>query len=186
VAFGKAVARADAALTNPAGFGGDVSALVGADRADGYSFLVKQEIEGGFEQLFGLTFPSPTAVVAAGDQVITAAIDHAYARPFDLLEAPHPPAPGKLAATRQVVADALLLHLAAMDLTDTEFGRSLDELTRMFRAGHVQALRNFRENVAPEDFAGRDVYIGKWLDPHVEVSVDRSTGTVVDLLFEID
>ena len=39
----------------------------------------------------------------------------------------------------------------------------------------------------PEDAGnGRDVYIGNWLDPYVEIKVVRATGVVESVYFEID
>ena len=184
VAFGAASDQVDALLAGA--FATDAAALAGSDRAAALAFALKQEIEGGLEQMIGQGFGSRAALDAAVSQVITAAVDHAYARPLDLVE-PHAPAPGSLSKTRQVVADALLEHLAGMDLQATEFGRPLEELTRLFRARHLDDLRAFRTSVTPvKDGQGRDVYVGNWLDPHVEVTVNPSTGAVEGLLFEID
>ena len=185
VAFAAAASRGGDAVA--AGIAGDADALVGADRAAGFSFAVTQEIEHGLEGLFGQQFPDQAALEAAVDEVIEGAIDRAYARPLDLTDGPHPPAPGSVAGTRQLVADSLLLHLADMDLEQTEFGRPLEELTRLFRARHVADLRAFRTAVSPvTDGQGRQVYIGHWLDPYVEVAVDPATGQVVNVYFEID
>jgi hypothetical protein len=184
VRFGAASDQADALLEGT--FATDAPALAGADRAAELAFAVKQEIEGGLEQMIGQSFGGPAALDAAVAAVMTAAIDHAYARPLDLA-LPHAAAPGSIAKTRQVVADALLAHLADLDLTQTEFGRPLEELTRQFRQRHVDDLRAFRTQVTPEqDSQGRDVYVHNWLDPHVEVTVVPSTGEVVNVLFEID
>lgn len=184
VAFGAASDQADALLEGA--FAADAPALAGADRADELAFAVKQEIEGGLEQMIGQIYggaPERDAAVAA---VLAAAIDHAYARPLDFALA-HAPAPSSLAKTRQVVADALLAHLAGLDLAQTEFGRPLEELTRVFRTRHVGDLLAFRTTVTPvQDGQGRDVYVGNWLDPYVEVTVDPATGAVVNVLFEID
>ncbi len=185
VAFQAASARADDLIES--GLAADADALAGADRADQLAFSVKQEIEGGLEQMIGQHFSSREAMDAAADAVIAGGIDHGYARPLDFFDGPHPAAPGSLAGTRQVVADALLLHLAGMDLENSEFGRSLEELTRLFRARHVADLRAFREEVEPViDGQGDEVYIHNWLDPYVEVAVDPATGQVDRILFEID
>ena len=185
VAFAAAAARGEDAVA--AGIAADADALVGADRAAGFTFAVTQEIEHGLEGLFGRQFPDQAALDEAALGVIEGAIDGAYARPLDLTDGPHPPAPGSVAGTRQLVADSLLLHLAGLDLEQTEFGRPLEELTRLFRARHVADLRAFRTAVSPvTDGQGRQVYIGNWLDPYVEVAVDPATGQVVNVYFEID
>lgn len=185
VAFQAASARADQAIEGS--LAADAGALAGADRADQLAFAVKQEIEGGLEQMIGERFTSGEVMDAAVDALIAGGIDHGYARPLDFFEGPHPATPGDLAGTRQAVADALLLHLAGMNLEETEFGRSLEELCRLFRARHVADLRAFREEVVPvEDGQGNDVYIHNWLDPYVEIAVAPATGQVTSILFEID
>jgi hypothetical protein len=185
VAFAAATARSNSVIA--ATLAGDADALVGADRAAEFTFTVGQDIEHGLEGLFGRQFPGQAALEAEVDAVITAAVDHAYARPLDLTDGPHDPAPGSIAGTRQLVADSLLLHLADMDLVQTEFGRPLAELTRLYRGRHVADLRAFRTAVSPvTDNQGRQVYIGHWLDPYVEIAVDPATGEVVSVLFEID
>ena len=184
VAFQAASARADDAIEGS--LAADADALAGDDRADQLAFSVKQEIEGGLEQMVGELFTSRAAMDAAADAVIAGGIDHGYARPLDFFDGPHAAAPGSLDGTRQVVADALLLHLAGMNLEETELGRPLEELTRLFRARHVADLRAFREEVEPEVFQGDDVYIHNWLDPYVEVAVAPATGQVTRILFEID
>lgn len=185
VAFQAASARADDAIEGS--LAADADALAGADRADELAFAVKQEIEGGFEAMFGEQFTTREAMDAAADAVIADGIDHGYARPLDFFEGPHPAAPGSLAGTRQVVADALLLHLAGMNLEETEFGRPLEELTRLFRARHVADLRAYRQEVEPVvNGQGDDVYIHNWLDPYVEITVAPASGEVTNILFEID
>lgn len=187
VAFAAAMDQVDALLADPAGFAGDAAALAGADRVAQYSEAVRMTIEYRFEQMFGTAYASVAARDAAVAAVVTAVIDLAYARPFELLDGPHPPAPGSLAGTRQVIADYLLTRLAEMNLEATEFGRSYDELTRLFRDRHVDDLRFFREQAVPIDAGnGVDVYVGNWLDPLVEIRVNRSTGVPASLLFEID
>ena len=184
-AFQAASARADDLIEGS--LAADADALAGADRADQLAFSVKQEIEGGLEAMLGEQFTTREAMDAAADAVIAAGVDHGYARPLDFFDGPHPAAPGSLAGTRQVVADALLLHLAGMDLEATEFGRSLEELTRLFRARHVADLRAFRQEVEPVvSGQGDEVYIHNWLDPYVEVSIAPATGQVTNILFEID
>jgi hypothetical protein len=187
VAFAAALSRAQAILAEPDGFVADAPALIGADRALEYGYMVGETVQGELEGLFGTWYPDEAARDAAADAAIDRAIDLAYARPLDIYGEPHPAAPGDLAGTRQVVADALLAHLDGLDLTQTEFGRSLDELADRFRAWHVTDLRTWRETVEPQDAGdGRDVYIGNWLNPYVEIKVVRATGVVEDVYFEID
>jgi hypothetical protein len=187
VAFGEALARAQAILAEPDGFVADAPALIGADRALEYGYMVEQTVQGELEGLFGTWYPDALARDAAADAAIDRAIDLAYARPLDIHGEPHPAAPGDLAGTRQVIADALLTYLDGVDLTQTELGRSLDELADRFRARHVADLRAWRETVEPQDLGdGRDVYVGNWLDPYVEIKVVRATGEVDEVYFEID
>jgi hypothetical protein len=164
----------------------DYAALAGADRVEQLQGVAEQTLEYELERLYGTFY----ADAAARDAAVAAAIDHAidlvYAHPMDALE-PHPPAPGDLDGTRQVVADALLTYLESIDLENTEFDRSLEELCRLFRTRHVADLRAWRTTVTPQDVGnGRDVYIGNWLDPYVEIKVVRATGVVESVLFEID
>lgn len=174
-------------LLDPQGFAADAPALVGADRVDGFSYDVEQTVEWNLQQIFGQWYPDAAARDAAAAAQIEAAFDLAYARPLDIIGEPHPPAPGDLAATRDVVADALLLHLASLDLEATEFGRSLDELAQVFRVRHVADLRAWRLNPERVELAnGHDVYIGRWLDPYVEITVNRASGKVTQVYFEID
>lgn len=187
VAFTAALGRADAALSD-ASFRTDAVGLVGADRSEAYQFNAKESVEDGLHDLFGRWYLSTTTRDAALTKAVDGAIDHAIAHPIDLIDA-HTPVAGDVAATRQVVADALLLHIGAMDLRATEWGRTMEELTHNFRAQHVQSIRNFRENVSPEPYPSHpewDVYIGDWLGAYVEVTVLKSTGAVVNVLLEID
>jgi hypothetical protein len=184
VAFVAALERADATLA--AGLLRDAEALVGADRVDGFAFAAREAIQARLEGMFGQVFPDAAARDDAADAQATAAIDRAYACPLELVDEPHAPAPGDLAATRQVAADGLLRYMAGIDFEHTEFGRSLEELCRRFRDRHVAALRYFRETSEYVESPSRWTFIGHWLDPLVEISVDRATGAVVRVLFEID
>lgn len=178
----------DARLVDPAGFASDATGLVGADRAVAFTAGVRQQIAAGLDGDRGLWLASTTARQTLLDRDVEGPLDAAYARPLSLVT-PHTPVAGDLAATRQVCADALLAKLASTDFVATEFHRSLDELTKQFRARHVQNIREFRETIIPETFTSMpntDFYIGQWLDPHVEVSVDRTTGMVTNVLVEID
>jgi len=187
VAFAAAMETARARLADPAGFAGDADALIGADREVEFAAMVDQTVEARMEGLFGRWYPDAAARDAAVLAEIDAVIDLAYARPLDIYGEPHPATPDSLAGMRQVVADALLLYLDSIDLTNTEFGRPLEELARTYRARHVADLRAWRETSTRIDGGNnRDVFIGNWLDPYVEIAVDRDTGAVLDVLFEID
>jgi hypothetical protein len=175
------------ARTSSTAFRADMTALVGADRLEQYQGLAEQTLEARLEGLYGLWYVDAAARDAAVTAVIEAAFDQIYARPFELLDEPHLPTPNDLDATRQVIADALLQYLASIDLTHTEFNRSLEELAHLFRTRHISDLRAWRETVTPQHaLNGRDVYIGNWLDPYVEITVVRATGAVELVHFEID
>lgn len=188
VAFAAAIDHAQALLADPAGFAGDADALIGADRETEFSFMVEQTVEGRLEQMFGRWYPDAASRDAAAAAEIAAVIDLAYARPLEIWgDGPHAADPGSLAGMRQVVADGLLLYLASIDLTNTEFGKPLEVLCKQFRARHVADLRAWRETVERVDGGNnRDVYLGNWLDPYVEITTDRTTGAVLNVLFEID
>jgi hypothetical protein len=173
---------------NAASFRSDATGLVGADRVEAYLFNAKESIESELQDLYGRWYLSAATRDAALTHAVDAAIDTAVARPIDLID-PHAPAAGNVAATRQVVADALLVHIGGMDLRTTEWGRTMEELAHQFRAQHVQSIRNFRENVSPEPWPTHpewDLYVGDWLGAYVEVTVLKSTGAVVNVLLEID
>ena len=167
-------------------FASDASALVGADRATALTTAVHGEIVAGVEAQRGLWLLSELSRTAVVTASVDRPLDNAYARPLALVGGPHAPAPGDVAATRQVVADALLAHLAQQDFVTTEFSRSYDELTKMFRVQHVASLRAFRETVEPETFGDREFYIDRWLGTHTEIGVDPTTGVVQSILVEID
>lgn len=187
VAFGAAMDEAQALLADPAGFAGDADALIGADRVVEFSQMVEQTVEGRLEQMFGRWYPDASSRDAAVDAEIAGAIDLAYARPLDIFGEPHAAFPADLAQMRHVVADGLLLYLDSIDLTNTEFGRPLEVLAKTYRARHVADLRAWRTIVVRVDGGNnRDVYVGNWLDPYVEVTTDRTTGAIVNVLFEID
>ena len=187
VAFAAAFDAAQALLADPAGFAGDADALIGADREVEFASMVEQTVEYRLEQMFGRWYPDAASRDAAAAAEVEAVIDLAYARPLDIYGEPHAPDPGSLATSRQVAADALLLYLDSVDLTATEFGRSLEELAKLFRARHVADLRAWRQSVERLDGGnGTDVFVGNWLDPYVEVRLSRATGEALDVYFEID
>jgi hypothetical protein len=112
-------------------------------------------------------------------------IDETYAFPLAHMPA-LAPIPGDPVRNREIAADALLRHLATLDLVHTEFGRSYVDLCRAFRMWHVDSIRFFRHEAAPESSTTSHVYIGNWLNPYVEVSVDKVTGAATNVYFEID
>jgi hypothetical protein len=187
VAFVATLGAADAQLSS-AGFRTDATGLVGADRLESYLFNAKESVEAELQDLFGRWYLSTTTRDQALAGAVDAAIDVAVAHPIDLVD-PIAPVAGNVAVTRHVVADALLVHIGGMDLRETEWARTMEELTREFRTWHVQSIRNFRETVSPEPWPSHpewDLYVGDWLGAYVEVTVLKSTGAVVNVLLEID
>jgi hypothetical protein len=186
-AFVATMAQADQLLSAPA-FRTDAIGLVGADRVEQFLDGARQTIEGRIEDQFGRWYLSAATRDAALTGALDGGVDRAIARPMELCD-PHPVVgAGNVAGTRQVAADALLAHLATLDLRATEFGRSLEELGRRFRAGHVASIRELRETIEPEQHymdPTWQVYIGRWLDAYVEVSV-KADGSVANVYFEID
>jgi hypothetical protein len=166
-----------------AAFRADAQGLVGAARVEAFVEGTRLSAESRLEQQIGRRYPDAAARDAALAAEIEAALDAAYARPLDLVE-PLAPIPGDAARTRDVVADALLAHLASLDLRASEWGRPLEELTHDYRAQHVASIRFFREQAVPEG----NVYIGSWLGAgaYIEITVDPATGAVTNLLFEVD
>ena len=177
------LAAVDARLADPMGFASDATALVGVDRAPTLRSELRGEIAARTNAQLGLWLLSQTAKqTVLGFEPL---IDAAYADPLAYVPAA-PPAPGDVAKTRQVVADALLRYLLTTDYENSEFGRSYAELTRVFRAQHVASLRTFRETVMPEVFGGVPYYIDRWLGTHTEIGVDPATGEVKSVLVELD
>ena len=187
VSFQATLHDADARLATPAAHA-DAVALAGADKADAWLFGAKETVEGELQGQFGRWYLSAAARGTALAAALERGLDHAYARPLDLVE-PHPAVPGDAAAMRQVAADAVLAELAAMDFVHSEFARPLEELTHEFRAQHVADIQAFRTSVVPEPYPGQptwDVYIGGWLGLYTEVAIERATGVVTQRLVEID
>ncbi len=181
-------AEADARLADPAGFARDATALVGADHAAAFIAAVGARSGAAIDALGGRWYLSATVRAARLGAAVDGAFDAAYARPLALVPA-HAPAPGDAAGTRQVVADAVLAHVATQDYVVSALGRSLDELTRVFRAQHVASLRALRETedifVDPAH-PGAPIYLGAWLGLHTEVTLDAATGAATHVLVEID
>lgn len=175
-------ARIDDQLAN------DASALVGSDRADEFLARASTAIVADVEQTGGRWFLDAAARDATLDGVVEGAFDRAYAFPLDGFS-PRPAAPGDEAATRQVVADALLGYLAQQDYLHSEFDRSYVQLAHEFRSQHLASLRAFRETVAREDYPGMpgtSVFVADWLGAYTEVSVDTATGVVSRVYVELD
>ncbi|MCE9580147.1 MAG: hypothetical protein K8W52_43930 [Deltaproteobacteria bacterium] len=178
----------DARLADPAGFASDATGLVGADHAASFTDAVRARTHAAAQTLGGRWYLSATVRGARLAAAVDGALDAAYARPLALVPA-HAPVPGDAAATRQVVADAVLAYVATQDYLHSEFGRSLDDLAREFRAQHVASLRAFRETedifVDPAH-PDRPIYLGAWLGAHTEVTIDQPTGAAVNVLVELD
>ena len=187
VSFQATLHDADVRLATPAAHA-DAAALAGADKADAWLFGAKETVEGELQDQFGRWYLSTAARGTALAAALERGLDHAYARPLDVVE-PHAAVPGDAAAMRQVAADAVLAELAAMDFVHSEFARPLEDLTHEFRARHVADIQAFRTSVDPEPYPGQptwDVYIGSWLGLHTEIAVERATGVVTQRLVEID
>ena len=171
-----------------ADFTSDAKALVGADHAAAFAVALRQRISTRLATDQGLWLVTPAARQLVIGSDVDGSIDAAYARPLGLVGS-HTAIPKDVAAARQVAADSLLAYLATQDYVHSEFGRSLDQLTKEFRAQHVQSLREFRETNTSETFPNApkiDIYIGQWLGTHTEVSIDRTTGTMTNVLVELD
>jgi hypothetical protein len=187
VAFQATLHDADVRLATPAAKA-DAAALVGTDKANEWLFGAKETVEGELQQQFGRWYLSANARTQMLGAALERGLDHAYARPLDIVEA-HVAVPGNAAAMRNVAADAVLAELNAMDFVHSEFARSLESLTHEYRAQHIADIKEFRDSIVPEPYPGHpewDVYVGRWLGLHTEVAVVRTTGDVVQRLVEID
>lgn len=176
-----------AARTGSAAFQADATGLVGSARAAQLAFGAQQTIEDRVQQLFGRWYLSAATRDAVLDGAVDRGLVDAYARPLDYVE-PTTPVPGNATAVRNVAADALLVALTEYNFIGSEYARSYDELIAQFRAQHVASIRAFRETIAiePHSNPAWDVLIGNWLDPYVEISIDRATGTAAGVYIEID
>jgi hypothetical protein len=187
VSFQATLSQADTRLSTAAAKA-DANALVGTDKANEWLFGAKETVEGELQLQFGRWYLSANARSQMMGAALERGLDRAYARPLDIVE-PHAAVPGNAAAMRQVAADAVLAEIDAMDFVHTEFARSLESLTHEYRAQHIASLKEFRETIDPEPYPGHpewDVYVGRWLGLHTEVTVVRTTGDVVQRLVEID
>jgi len=187
IAFQATLHDADARLSTAAAKA-DANALVGTDKANEWLFGAKETVEGELQQLFGRWYLSANARSRMLGDALERGLDHAYARPLDIVEA-HLAVPGNAAAMRQVAADAVLAEIDSMDFEHSEFARTLESLTHQFRAQHIAGIREFRETIVPEPYPSHpewDLYTGSWLGLHTEVTVVRTTGDVVQKLVEID
>jgi len=179
-AIAATLAATDARLAGP--FAADATALVGADRAMTLRTALRAQIATRANESLNLWLLTNTAK----QSVLSTepAFDAAYADPVAFVPAA-PLAPGNVAKTRQVVADALLAYLQTTDYLHSEFDRSYLDLTREFRAQHVASLRAFRETVTPETIGGTVYYIERWLGAYTEVTVD-ATGAATLVYVELD
>ena len=189
-AITQAMATTDARLADPAGFGGDASGLVGADRAASLATALRAKIQDATNALSGRWYLAAATRDARLSTAVDGSFDRAYARPLELIGA-RAPVPGDADVTRQVAADALLQYLTTQDYVHSEWERSFDQLTIDYRAQHVASLREFRE--APDDlftdpvaYPNQTVYIGQWLGAHTEITIDNATGAAVNVLVELD
>jgi hypothetical protein len=181
VSFQATLHEADVRLANAQP---DATALVGTDKANEWLFGAKEFVEVELQQIFGRWTVTQAARKTLLDRALEGGLDHAYARPLDVVEA-H----GSTANIHDIVGDAVLAELSRMDLVHTEFSRSLEQLVREYRAQHIASIGAFRTTVEAEPYPGHpewDVYVGDWLGTHTEVTVVRATKQVVNTLVEID
>ncbi|MBK8171378.1 MAG: hypothetical protein IPK60_13675 [Sandaracinaceae bacterium] len=167
------------------GLAADASGLVGRDREAAFTEGAYATVEESLTDLAGRWYADVAALEAAQNTAIETALDRVYARPLDLVEA-HTPVAGDLNATRAVFADAILAHLASLNLSNTEYGRSLESVVHENRAGHVAAIRFMRDEASPEIIGENTYYIAQWLGAHVEAIINPASGAVTSILFEID
>lgn len=180
-----ATAASDAQLATLAA---DAPGLVGADRAADLGLVVHEVIAGRLAAEQGVWLLSATARAQVLARATGLPLDEAYAYPFSFVDG-HEAAPGNVAATRHVAADAVLSYLRTQDYVHSELGRSYFELTQVFRAQHVATLRAFRETselVTFPSMPGVDYYVGDWIGLHTEVTIARATGEATHVLVEID
>jgi hypothetical protein len=182
-----ALKQLDTQLADPAGFAGDVSGLVGADVAADFTTRVRAAVAARISALEGRVYATADARAAAIAAELDAGMVAAYARPFDYI-ARHAPLPNDVARARQVAADETLVWLASHDLRLTEWGRPLEELVHDYRARHVASIRALRETSESIAQGADDIYLGDYLGAgtHIEVTIERATGVVTNMLFEID
>lgn len=167
---------------------GDATVLVGRARANALIAATKERVAQRLQAWEGRWLISSPAVEKALRAETTALVDEAYAMPLRLVP-PLVPTPGEPQSARDAVADALLHYLAGRDLVDTEYDRTLTDLTARYRQHHIAAIRYFREQATPRDWLdqpGWDEYQGRWLGAVVWIRVDRATGEAAVVEFEID
>jgi hypothetical protein len=186
-ALAAAHARLETRLGDPAGFAADAVGLVGAGHGADFTTTVRAAVGAKLDALNGSVYDSAPARDAALDAALEAALLSAYARPLDYV-ARWEPLPNDQVRARQVAGDELLTWLATHDLTQTEWGRPLEALVGEFRARHVDSIRAMRETSEIFVDGANDIYLGDYLGggPHVEVTIERATGKVLNMLFEID
>lgn len=181
VSFQATLHTADARLANAQA---DAAALAGSDKANEWLFGAKEFVETDLQQIFGRWTITQAARQTLLDRALESGLDHAYARPLDVVEA-HP----ATANIHDIVGDAVLAELSRMDFVHSEFARTLESLVHEFRMQHIASIQAFRTTVAAEAYPGHpdwDVYIGDWLGLHTEVTIERATKHVVSTLVEID
>jgi hypothetical protein len=184
VAAAKATIAARAA---DATFASDAVGLVGADRAVQLTSGASARASAAIDQQGGRWYLSKATRDGVVASTIDGAFDAAYARPLALVSA-RVAAPGDAAATRQVAADALLGQIATQDFLHSEMARTVEQLTRELRAQHVADVRAFRDGTDIELFVdgANDIFIGRWLGLHSEVTIERASGVATHVLIEID
>jgi hypothetical protein len=187
-AIDAALDGADTRLTNPGGFVADSVGLVGADHASAFQSALGTRVTASIDALAGRWYLSTTARSSQLAAAVDGPFDAAYARPLELVPA-HPPVPGDAVRIRHVVADAVLAYLATQDYLHTDFERTIEQLAREFRTEWVASIRSLRDTqdiFHDPAHPDQDIYLGEWLNTHVEVTIDRTTGAALHVLVELD
>ena len=183
VAIQEWLQRVDA-LVSHEDFPQDVEGLVGGSRMNAFLYAAKESLGEAIQSQYGRWYANVGAREVALAQTIRfcARSGLCTSARFGRIASAHP---NSLERAQELAADALLAHLAGLDLRDSEWGRPLTELVRQFRARHVEGIRSLRES-PPLSSTPNFLFTGSWLGAYVEVTVSGRTGQVTGIVFEVD